>query len=246
MEVKLNSFLDAIMKHLHEESMSPDILLEQEVTRPPEQIKAMIQHLIPRDALMATFLLKARYIKNHPDIETCGVNITDGKVNFYYNENFIKQFGPSPLLFIVVHEWYHLARLHLDRAARRKYDARLYNIAADMIINENILGDLPTVAGVSLEMPASKEKGSGLRIDKKYAAKHKDPKLWTTESLYAFLKKGQPPQKPPTKKDLMVPGRIVRIGKGENYGVIKKVNKNGTYEVDNITPEEARKFLKVM
>jgi len=247
MEVQLGTFLKTIIERTHKEPIDSIVLMEQEVTRCPEQIRVMVQHLIPRDALLATFLLKARFIKGHPEVETCGVNITDGKINFFYNEDFIKQFSPSQLLFIIVHEFYHIARLHLDRSARRKLDSGLYNIAGDMIINEDILRDLSTVAGISLEMPVDKKKGPGLRMDKKYAAKHKDPKLWTTESLYQFLAKGKKtkPQKPPNKKDLLTPGRVVRIGKAEDYGIIEKVNKDQTYEVKHISPEEARKRLKV-
>lgn len=244
--------LKSLLERMNERVQDPfveigNLLLEQEETRPPEKLRAMIQHLIPRDALFATFLLKCRFIKNHPDVQTAGVNIQDGKINFYYNEAFIDTFPPEQLMFIIAHEFYHIARLHLDRAARRKLSNDLYNVAGDMIINENILGELKSVAGLLLKMPTGKY--AGLRIDKGYAKKVKDPKLWTTEGLYKHLEKeqkkrqqGQP--KPPSKKDLMVPGRVVRIGDDEKYGAIEKVNKDGTYEIKPISKTEAKKRVK--
>lgn len=226
-----------------------DLILEQEeVTKPPERMRALIQYLIPRDALFATFLLKARYIKGHPGVNTAAVSITNGRINFYYNEDFINQFPPNQLMFIVAHEFYHIVRLHLDRAARRRMNGNLYNIAADEIINHDIITQLGTVAGMKIEMPKVNGQPVGLEIDKEYAKTHPDPKLWTTESLYKHLEKKatkkKSAQKPPQKKDLMFPGRIVRIGKGEDYGVITKVNKDGTYEVDPLTQEEVVKRLK--
>jgi len=236
----LRSFLDKI-----------DILLEQaiegQVTPPPSKIKALIQYLIPRDPLFATFLLKARYIKGNPEVDTAAVNIRDGKVNFYYNEEFINKLPPEQLMFVIAHEFYHIARLHLDRMMRRKMHSQLYNMAADMIINENILKDLSNVAGIQLKMPVINGREAGLRVPKEYAQKV-DYKKWTTEHLYKFLEKKGPPQpkqKPPSKKDLLKPGAVVRINKTGELGVIEKINKDGTYEVKKITEEEARKILGV-
>jgi len=247
--LSLKGIIDGIVQKAQDPSVPfVDVVFEQqEITRPPERIRALIQYLIPRDALFATFLLKAKYIKGHPGVNTAAVNVIKGRINFYYNENFINQFPPNQLMFIVAHEFYHIARMHLDRAARRKMNSNLYNIAADEIINHDIISQLGALAGMKLEMPTIDGRPIGLEIDKRYAKSHPDPKLWTTESLYRFLeKKGQSKgkPKPPKKKDLMAPGRIVRVGKGEDYGVIKKVNKDGTYEVDPLTKEEVEKRLK--
>lgn len=248
MKVSLGSFLESINCNI--ESQDPDahiwtLLEEMTTTKPPEKIRVLIQYLIPRDALFATFLLKCRYIKGHPLVDTAAVNIKEGKVNFYYDEKFINKFPVNQLMFIIAHEFYHIARLHLDRAARRKMNNELHNIASDMIINENILSDLKSVAGMSLAMPQEDGKDVGLRIDKKYAEKVKDSKLWTTESLYRFLEKtGPPPGKQPTKKDLLKPGMTVRIGDGEDFGIIEKVNKDGTYDVKSISAGEAKKRVQ--
>lgn len=250
MTATLHTIMEKIVEQAQDISVPLDnLLIEQEETKPPKAISALIQHLIPRDALFATFLLKCRYVKNHPEVDTCGVNIKDGRVNFYYNEQFINQFPPSQLMFVIAHEFYHIARLHLDRAARRRLQGGLYNVAADMIINENILRDLTSVAGMSLDMPVINGKPIGLRIDKDYIKKVKDPKNWTSESLYKFLEKNKPDVDkpggpPPVKKDLLRPGQVVRVGQGESYGVIEKVNKDGTYEVKEISKQEAQKRVK--
>ena len=245
--MSLKSLLERMNERVQDPSVEiGNLLLEQEETRPPEKLRAMIQHLIPRDALFATFLLKCRFIKNHPDVQTAGVNIQNGKINFYYNEAFISKFKPEQLMFIIAHEFYHIARLHLDRAARRKLRNDLYNVAGDMIINENILSELTSVAGLTLQMPGGED--AGLRIDKGYAKKIKDSKLWTTEGLYKHLEKEQKKQpdqpKPPSKKDLMVPGRVVRIGDDDKYGAIEKVNKDGTYDIKPLSKAEAKKRVK--
>ena len=245
--MSLQSIVDIILERVNSPNASIDKLIfeQEEVTRPPEKIRALIQYLIPRDALFATFLLKARYIKNHPDVDTVGVNITNGRINFFYNEDFINKFPPNQLMFIIAHEFYHIARLHLDRAARRKMNPHLYNIAADQIINESILKDLGSVAGLHLEMPKINGQEIGWRIDKNYAKARPDSKLWTTETLYKFLEKNKPAQqqKPPKKKDLMKPGTVVRIGDGEDFGIITKANKDGTYDVERISKEEVMKRL---
>ena len=226
-----------------------DLILESSmgtVTPPPPAIKALIYHLIPRDPLFATFLLRARYIKNRPGIKTAAVNIRDGKVNFYYNEEFINKFPPEELMFIIAHEFYHIVRLHLDRAARRRMDPDLYNRAADMIINENILRDLKHVAGLNIRMPRENGKEIGLRIPSEFEKKFPQAKKWTTEHLYLWLEKnGRPPNKqgkPPSKKELLKPGAVVRTKDGK-IGVIEKVNKDGTYDVKHISESEARKIL---
>jgi len=239
--MKLDVFLENI-----------DLLVEEngggEVTPPPPKIKALIQYLIPRDPLFATFLLKARYIKNYPGVDTAAVNIKDGKINFYYNEKFINKFPPEELMFIIAHEFYHIVRMHLDRAARRRMNPRLYNIAADMIINENILRDLKQVAGLNLRMPKENGKEIGLRIPSEFEKKYPEYKKWTTEFLYKYLEKN-PQQtsqkgggKPPSKKELLKPGAVVRTKDGR-IGVIEKVNKDGTYDVKHISEAEAREIL---
>jgi len=228
-----------------------DVILEQggqgQVTPPPPKIKALIQYLIPRDPLFATFLLRARYIKNRPDVNTAAVNIRNGKINFYYNEEFINKFPPEELMFIIAHEFYHIVRLHLDRAARRRMEPHLYNAAADMIINESILRDLKQVAGLRLKMPRENGKEIGLKIPPAFEKKFPEYKKWTTEKLYKYLeKKGLPKSgvgKPPSKKDLLKPGAVVRVNKTGQLGVIEKINKDGTYEVKPITEKQARKIL---
>ena len=236
----LKTFLTQIAEEEEATGRRPEFAKQ---TPPPPPIKALIHHLIPRDTLFATFLLKAKYIKNYPKVKTAGVNVTKGRVNCYYDEDFISGMPPGQLMFIVAHEFYHLVRLHLDRSARRRMNNDLYNVAADMIINEDILRDLKQVAGINLQMPTEDGKPIGLRISPEYAKEYPDYKKWTTEHLYTWLEAHQ--KQPPSSKDLLTKGAVVRINKTDGLGVITKVNSNGTYEVTSITEKEAKRILGI-
>lgn len=240
--MKLSEFLDLAFK---------DKLLlmegwEEKASKAPPRIAKLIQYLIPRDTLLATFLLKAKYIKNtdFPDqVDTAAVTVRNGHLYFIYNPEFINKLPTGELIFVLTHELMHLMRHHLDRLMRQKLDQNTYNIAADMLINHTIKTKHPTIAGIKTEVP-----DWVYMPPKEYKAKQPNEKLWTAEDIYRWMLKNgknpQPPQpgKPPTKKDMLRPGSIVRTKDGK-LGQITRVNPDGTYEVTHITEQEAKRIL---
>ena len=74
------------------------------------------------------------------DIGTCGVNVTEKGMNFYWDEKWIEQRDRKEVIFTIIHEVFHLLFDHQKRGVG--YDKKLANLAADMIINSTIHGDL--------------------------------------------------------------------------------------------------------
>jgi predicted metal-dependent peptidase len=73
-------------------------------------------------------------------VQTCGVNITESGMNFYWNENFLNILSQSQVNFIFIHETFHLLFDHPERSSG--YQKDISNIAQDMIINKIIFDDI--------------------------------------------------------------------------------------------------------
>ena len=70
------------------------------------------------------------------NIPTCGVNITNEGMNFYWNRKFVDNLNPKEALFLLLHEDFHLLFDHTKRSI--VYNKSFANIAQDMIINQII------------------------------------------------------------------------------------------------------------
>ena len=92
-------------------------------------------------------------------IGTCGVNITDKGMNFYWDREWIEKRTRKETIFTIVHEVFHLLFDHQKRGVG--YDHKISNLAADMIINSIIHGDLMIGEGLTkmIEIPKD-EKGN--------------------------------------------------------------------------------------
>lgn len=86
-------------------------------------------------------------------IGTCGVNVTEKGMNFYWDREWIKSRTRKELIFTIVHEVFHLLFDHQKRGVG--YDKKIANLAADMIINSIIHGDLMIGEGLTkmIEIP---------------------------------------------------------------------------------------------
>jgi len=73
-------------------------------------------------------------------IPTCGVNVTDKGMNFYWGKEFIENCNRKEVLFTIIHEVFHLIFDHHKRGMG--YDKKISNLAADMIINSIIHGEM--------------------------------------------------------------------------------------------------------
>jgi len=87
------------------------------------------------------------------DIPTCGVNVTARGMNFYWGEKFIDKLSNEEIIFIILHELFHLMFDHNKRGIG--YDHKIANLAQDMIINSIIHGDMIIGEGLKhmIEIP---------------------------------------------------------------------------------------------
>ena len=69
-------------------------------------------------------------------LSTCGVNVSKHGMNFYYNPKWVDSHNPEELLFIFIHEDFHLLFDHQKRSIY--YNKEMSNIVQDMIINQII------------------------------------------------------------------------------------------------------------
>lgn len=74
------------------------------------------------------------------NVPSCGVNVGNSGMNFYWNRKFVDSLPNPELLFVVIHENFHLLFDHTKRSIF--YNKELSNIAQDMIINTILNDDL--------------------------------------------------------------------------------------------------------
>ena len=83
----------------------------------------------------AYLLLNLNFIENK-EIKTMGV---DARGNLYYNPEFVDSLSIEELHFVLCHEILHCCFEHLIRIKQR--DAELWNICADLVINDLLLSN---------------------------------------------------------------------------------------------------------
>lgn len=101
-------------------------------------LRASLARLRSRSPFFATLAMYARFVPR-PDIPTAA---TDG-LDVFYNPAFIASLPPGQVDGVLVHEVLHAALDHVHRRGGR--DPKLWNIAADIVVNGLIDG-----AGISL------------------------------------------------------------------------------------------------
>jgi len=79
---------------------------------------------------------------------SCVITRPGGHVIFQFNRRFFDELGPEEIAFVTLHEALHVAFRHAERRGRR--DARFWNIACDIVINELLLAQ-PQFARVESE-----------------------------------------------------------------------------------------------
>ena len=123
------------------------------------------------------------------DIPTAGVNVSTKGFNFYYNPAFIDSLASEAcVMFLIIHEIFHLLFSHPSRTVAGKYNHHLANVAQDMIINSIIVKDICEKEGYDFcdiihEIDDKGERrNNALFIPKEYTEE------WIFEKLYAWLK----------------------------------------------------------
>jgi predicted metal-dependent peptidase len=122
-------------------------------------------------------------------IKTCGVNVSYGGMNFFYNSDFLNRLSQKEVNFVVLHEDFHLLWDHVGRTSRGKFDRKLSNIAQDMIINHIIWQDIDKMF---VEIPKDEDgKNMALFVPKEYNGKlvFEDLYNWLSEKRDQFKNK---------------------------------------------------------
>jgi len=106
--------------------------------RIPKKIEDISLRWVQLAPFLAEFTMRFYYHeaeKGEMEIPTMGVGVHHGRFNLYYDKEFLKKIPKNILEFVLIHEIMHIVSLHQER----KMPERLvWNIATDMIINDNI------------------------------------------------------------------------------------------------------------
>ena len=112
-------------------------------------------NIMPYYAEFATFM---NFYKTE-SIPTCGVNVSNKGMNFYWNSKFVNSLTDTESLFLLCHEEFHLLFDHSKRSI--SYNKELANIVKDMIINQIIYDEIQlrinTNNKVFIEIPKNHE-----------------------------------------------------------------------------------------
>ena len=113
-----------------------------------DEISRCIIQLLLKEPFYAHLL--SGIVRNYTnEISTAAVGIKDGKANLFINEQFfLKELTTfSSRVAVIKHETLHLLFKHLFRMDLRQYDLKVFNIAADIVVNQYIGNwDLPKSA----------------------------------------------------------------------------------------------------
>ena len=104
-----------------------------------DEISRCIIQLLLKEPFYAHFL--SGIVRNYTDeISTAAVGFHQGKVNLFINEHFfLKELTTfSSRVAVIKHETLHLLFKHLFRLDLKKYDLKVFNIAADIVVNQYI------------------------------------------------------------------------------------------------------------
>lgn len=116
-------------------------MYKMDIYKPHSKLQKCISDMISGEILpfYGEFNLFVNYVKE-PTLKTCGVNITDAGMNFYWNEDFLDYLPQPQVNFVFIHETFHLLFDHPERS--EGYQKDISNIAQDMIINKIIIDDI--------------------------------------------------------------------------------------------------------
>lgn len=192
------------------------------------------------------FIYRMRWIYTyHPSIDTMA---TDGK-NIFINPKFCTSLTFEEVVFVLCHEILHNVMSHFIRersflgANPSAPDHGRWNRAADYEINPMVCDSLIFNDKQLIPPDHFKKKeafgGGGGLYNEEYIGK-------SAEHIFRLLKPekedGDPDQK--NKSVPASPGDVIRTKDGK-FGVIKSIDSNGKFEIDEITQAEAEKMLGV-
>jgi predicted metal-dependent peptidase len=219
---------DAFWKHNKlnesEDSQSdPKNALREEVK---SDVKRCVALILARYPFFGEYLIECRFLYDHPAIDTMA---TDGK-NIFINSQFAAKLDDDQMTFILCHEILHIMLLHHLRMENKGAEPKRWNYAADYEINPMLVGEgLLTADQVKNEI-------KGL-YDEKYLKK-------AAEVIYDELPESAEQDPTPGSGDWPVNvGDVIKTKDGK-WGKITQIGANGTFDAEEITPEEGKKILK--
>ena len=212
----------------------------------PQKIKDLLYYFQNKEILLYLFLINCKLIPDetiHKEWSLANVSFQDGNFVLRYNEERFEEMTREEIYFVLLHEAFHVFKLHLTLRDRFKGrdNFELLNLAMDAVINEEI----KEIAG------KNNEEEHKLLIPKIETFpvfympdefKKKFPKdKHTTEIVYDFLLENGPKLGNP--KDLLVKGGFCKVVKpGDkndgDYGQIMKIDGNGDCDVDILGKDE--------
>lgn len=198
------------------------------------------------DIWYGVFSVRMNWIEDKR-VGTMGVAIkSGGKINCYYSPEWCDTLSIEQLIAVIKHEIEHITRMHLERhTSEDHYKSKLYNIAADWVIN-------------GLRDPSKREARGGIKDlpqEGTFLPEKGDPE-WegvclddvttssTTEELYEFLLRET--KKEPNGGGDDDKGFIARITANGKILTAETVDSHGTWKESTASNEEMRQTAKEM
>jgi predicted metal-dependent peptidase len=214
--IELPNDIEQKMKEIDTQNIDKDALL----TQTKEDIERCVALIMGRYKFFGEFIYKFRILYTYR-VQTMA---TDGK-NFFVNPLFCSLLNDKQIVFILCHEILHNVMVHFLRQENKGAERERWNHATDHEINLMLVEEgLLSVEQVLQEI-------HGL-CDTQY-------KEMTAEEIYDKLPEIQKP------KDFVWPvevGSVVKAKSGK-YGVVEAINTDGTYDIKEITQQEAKELV---
>ena len=187
---------------------------------------------------------------------TAAVSARAERIEFFYDEDFIEGMkNYNQLAFLIAHEASHIFRLHQDIAEMEKLDQTNFNIAADMIINHDILktpkiGQYDPQAMTGKDLKTGKEERVGVYLDQidfeKDVAEKEGLKSFHGRRVYDYLNKQQKKKPKPQPEDYYKKGGVVRVKSTGEYRKITGKTKDGKLKTKPIDIDKVIEDAKSM
>ena len=189
--------------------------------------------------------------------QTAAVSARSERVEFFYDEDFIEGMkNYNQLALLIAHEASHIFRLHQDITEMEKLDPSQFNIAADMIINHDILktpklGQYEPQALTEKDPKTGKEKRVGCYLDQidfeKDVAEKEGKKSYHGRRVYDYLsKQGQKKPQQGQPEDYYKEGGIVRVKSTGEYKRITGKTKDGKLKTEPVDIDKVIEDAKAM
>jgi predicted metal-dependent peptidase len=213
--IELPNDIEERLKNIDTQNIDKDAILIQT----KEDIERCVALIMGRYKFFGEFIYKFRILYTYR-VQTMA---TDGR-NFFVNPLFCSLLNDKQIVFILCHEILHNVMIHFLRQENKGAEHRKWNHATDHEIN------LMLVEEGLLNAEQVRNEIHGL-CDEQY-------KEMTAEEIYDRM-----PDLP--SEDFVWPAEVGSVIKSKSgkYGVIEAINTDGTYDIKEITKDEAKDLV---